>query len=272
MLTPALLATGLTLWPAQPGVRRLAGLRDGASSGREKVRYTPRLGRMAAVVAALACVLVAGIAVTIGGGFLVAAVLLHRRSRMRARETVLACDELAASVRGVVTEIRAGAHPVAAVEAVAREAPAWLGRRWRTLAVSARQRGSPTGLRRSDEKAPGPGAVQADLVFARVSAAWSLSTRHGIPLAEVLDAVYRDVEATARSARGLDARLAGARAGAAVLACLPVAGLALGEAMGAGPVGVLLGMPTGSVLFVAGALLQLAGVAWTSKLTGRVLP
>ncbi|HEV2779022.1 MAG TPA: type II secretion system F family protein, partial [Actinophytocola sp.] len=108
-------------------------------------------------------------------------------------------------------------------------------------------------------------------VLGQLSRAWILVQRHGVPLADVLDAVRGDLEARVRFARQVLARMAGPRASATVLALLPVVGLALGEAMGARPLHVLTGTATGQLLLVVGVTLACAGVAWSARLTDRVV-
>jgi tight adherence protein B len=65
--------------------------------------------------------------------------------------------------------------------------------------------------------------------------------------------------------------MAGPRASATVLALLPCVGVALGEAMGAAPVNVLLSTPMGQLLLVVGCALVWAGMAWTAKLTEQAV-
>ncbi|WP_407690032.1 type II secretion system F family protein, partial [Saccharomonospora iraqiensis] len=110
------------------------------------------------------------------------------------------------------------------------------------------------------------------LAVRRLSVAWSLADEHGIPLADLLDVVRRDLDATVRSAGRTEAGMAGPRTSAGVLALLPAVGIALGEATGAAPLAVLTGTGLGAVLLLVGTGLVLAGVLWTSALTGRVMP
>jgi tight adherence protein B len=65
--------------------------------------------------------------------------------------------------------------------------------------------------------------------------------------------------------------MAGPRAGAAVLAGLPLFGVVLGELGGAGPLAVLSGTPPGQVLLVAGVVLICAGLRWSGRLTRQVI-
>ncbi len=272
-MIPALtvVAVGLLLWPSRAVGQRLAALGPSSPRDRVGVRWCDRrVAPALAVLSVAGFALVAGVLVTVACGLLVTAFLLHRRTRVRAQSAVDDLDHLTSALHGMVVELRAGSHPVVAVDTVVREAPPGLAGRLGALAASVRLHGSPD----TDANASSSGRAPTHLerVVAQVSAAWSLAARHGVPLADILGAVHRDVEATARAARQLDARLAGARAGAVVLALLPLAGLALGEVMGAAPLGVLTSTPGGAMVFAVGAGLLLAGVAWTSRLTGRVLP
>ncbi|HEY5518801.1 MAG TPA: type II secretion protein F, partial [Cellulomonas sp.] len=60
--------------------------------------------------------------------------------------------------------------------------------------------------------------------------------------------------------------LAGPRATARVLTGLPVLGVALGAAVGADPVGVLLGGGLGTVALMTGVALVLVGRWWIARL------
>jgi tight adherence protein B len=56
-----------------------------------------------------------------------------------------------------------------------------------------------------------------------------------------------------------------------VLAGLPALGLAMGSGVGAEPWRVLTTTGTGQVLLVVGVTLELAGLAWSRRLVGRVI-
>ncbi|MFD1050398.1 type II secretion system F family protein, partial [Kibdelosporangium lantanae] len=110
-----------------------------------------------------------------------------------------------------------------------------------------------------------------DPLLADTVHAWALADRHGLPLADVLTAVVRDLEQRARFARQVQARMAGPRASATVLAYMPLTGVGLGEMMGAHPLRVLSGTTLGQVLLVVGVGLVCAGVLWSAKLTRQVV-
>jgi tight adherence protein B len=102
--------------------------------------------------------------------------------------------------------------------------------------------------------------------LARVAAAWALSMRTGTPLVDLLLRVRRDLADGQASRRAVGAAVAGPQASAAVLALLPVLGIALGSALGANPVGILFATGAGRVLLALGVLLDAAGVLWTLAL------
>jgi tight adherence protein B len=64
--------------------------------------------------------------------------------------------------------------------------------------------------------------------------------------------------------------MTGPKASAGALALLPVLGIALGEAIGAGPLGVLTGTGLGQALLLAGVTLLCAGVLWSGRITSQV--
>jgi tight adherence protein B len=87
----------------------------------------------------------------------------------------------------------------------------------------------------------------------------------------VAGAVEDDLRARSRHRQELRAAVAAPRAGATVLAGLPVLGLAMGSGVGADPWAVLTTTGTGQVLLVAGVALELAGLAWSGRLVRRAL-
>jgi tight adherence protein B len=107
--------------------------------------------------------------------------------------------------------------------------------------------------------------------LARLSGAVLLSGRTGCSLADVVSSVEDDLRARHRLDLELRSATAGPRAGALLLAGLPVLGLAMGSGVGADPWSVLTTTGTGQLLLVAGVGLELAGVAWSSRLVRRAV-
>ncbi|EUA85128.1 type II secretion system protein F [Mycobacteroides abscessus subsp. abscessus] len=69
----------------------------------------------------------------------------------------------------------------------------------------------------------------------------------------------------------MNAGLAGPRATAVVLTGLPVAGIGLGQMIGARPLSVLCAGGVGGALLVVGVTLACAGLLWADAITGKAL-
>jgi tight adherence protein B len=67
------------------------------------------------------------------------------------------------------------------------------------------------------------------------------------------------------------AQVAGPVATCVLLALLPLFGLAMGGALGAEPLDLLFGTPVGVGLLTCAAVLEMAGLVWMTRITGRVL-
>jgi len=243
---PLCVGAALACWPAAP-TRLQAAIEP---------PMTVRIPEVWRVVrwllpAALAGVL-AGAGGAVAAGVLTLAWRQEWRAHRRATADLALAAHTAAALRTMVAELRSGAHPVTAAEAAAEAVPAVAGD-LRALATAARL----------DTELRAPALPQ-------LAAAWMLGKRHGLPMADVLDAARRDAEAGLAFARRMRAKLAGPRASAAVLTGLPVLCLLLGQGMGAAPVSVLTGSAVGQLLLVAGCVLLWAGTAWCRALTGRV--
>lgn len=98
-----------------------------------------------------------------------------------------------------------------------------------------------------------------------------LSQRTGCALAEVVAAVESDLARRGRQRADLRAAAAGHRATVALLAGLPILGLAMGSGIGAEPVRILTTTPIGHLLLLTGVALELLGLAWSRFLTDRAL-
>ncbi|MRH90474.1 hypothetical protein GFY24_24025 [Nocardia sp. SYP-A9097] len=246
----------------EPGSRR----RFARLFGRTKRFRRPGRGATVrlAVVSALPATLLVGV------GPLVAAILVAgtlavrwrraRSDRIRTAESV----QLLEGLETVIGELRIGAHPSAAAEVAAVET---IGPTARAFAVSAaRSRLGGSGaeaFRRTGT------AIPEEL--SRIAEAWQVADRHGLALAELLTATRLDLLGRKRFRDRTSAALAGARATAAVLALLPLLGIALGQLMGAAPLHVLFISPAGTWLLPLGAALTCAGLLWTDAITAKVL-
>ncbi|MGW0517957.1 type II secretion system F family protein [Crossiella sp. NPDC003009] len=248
-MTPAAalcLALAVLLWPPRTSHHRLAQLHPPPPRQPRNHPSRPLL-----LIPPVLATLVAGI-----GGLLAATALTwtlyrhHTRTRehRKARHTDTARAD---TLNLLVTQLRTGTHPALAAEAVAKEADPTVIPTLTTLATAARLGAHPS---HTDD---------------RLLRAWNTAHNHGIPLADLLDAERRDLEQRTRFAAQVEARLAGARATATILATLPALGILLGEAMNAHPLHVLTATPAGQFLLPIGALLICTGLEWSARLTAN---
>ncbi|RKT52135.1 type II secretion system F family protein [Saccharothrix australiensis] len=248
-----LLAAALLVLPPSAG-RRLTALR-----GRRQRRW--RLPRPnLPIVLGLGAVpgLVLGVGGSVAGALVALTVWRARADRKEERERLAATASIAEGLAAFVAELRSGAHPARAAAGAAEDASPPAVDVFRTIASTAARGGN----------------VEAALAHPdarRLARAWRLSSEHGVPLADVLEAVRQDLRQRIGFAHRFHARMAGPRASAAVLAALPVFGVLLGEVTGSGPLDVLTSTTAGQVLLVAGAGLICAGLRWSAHLTRRVV-
>lgn len=104
-----------------------------------------------------------------------------------------------------------------------------------------------------------------------LDAAWQVAELTGAPLTEVLGRVRADVAARRDTARQVRAAVAGPASSAVLLALLPLLGAGLGAAMGADPIGVLLGTSAGRLLLCLAAVLDAGGVVWTQRMIQKAV-
>jgi tight adherence protein B len=261
----AALALALVCAPGPRARRRVLALCPAPRGGR-LVRL-PAPAAASALVGALAGFLVAGPAGALAGAVLAVLVRRRRAARTAAADADATAAELAAALRRITDELRAGAHPASALEGAVGDGP-----RARAVLAEAAVAGRlgdgvPAALMREAKQRP---SAAADL--RRTARAWRLAERHGIPLAETLGAVAAEMTWRLQYAGRVRAQLAGPRATAAVLTALPVLGIGLGELLGAEPLAVLRGGVLGQVLLVLGVGLTAAGHAWCEHILRRAVP
>jgi tight adherence protein B len=247
---PALLLAAAVLLASLPGPgrARLRALRAPASGGRPAAPpYLPL------AVAALAFTR-PGLAALALLGLAAARPLAAARARTRDAAAVTAA--LPELCRATAAELRTGAPPSLALARAAADAPPPLAAHLRRL---------------THDVAPAPPAEWAALPGAEplraLGALWSVAADAGHGLADGLDRLAASLAAEQRRRADVAAQLAGPRASAAVLAALPLCGLALAGSLGARPVPFLLGTPYGLACLVAGLALDAAGVWWVRRIT-----
>lgn len=223
---------------------------------------------VAAIVGGVIGLTTAGLAGALPAALAAATAVSRWQARRRQARSLAVAADLAAVLGLLTAELRAGAHPATAAEHAASDAAPITAAVLTSVAATARLCGDvPQVLRRQAQAVP---VLQQPLD--QLAAAWTLAERHGIPLADVLDTVRGDLDHRVRARRRLHASLAGPRATAAVLACLPVLGLLLGQAVGAQPWRVLTETAAGQALLVIGVTLICAGLTWSARLVAGVTP
>ncbi|MGW6457245.1 type II secretion system F family protein [Streptomyces sp. NPDC055078] len=194
----------------------------------------------------------------------VAVPLVRRRLRTRERSRVRErrAAEVIALCGAVSGELRAGLQPGQALVCAAGATGA-LGSGEAAVVAAARFGGDvPQALR---EAAREPGADG----LAGVAACWRVAVDSGAGLVAGLDRLEAALRADRDQREDTRAQLAGARSTIGLLALLPVVGLAMGWGLGADPFRVLLHTPAGLMCLLIGGLLQIAGVCWAARITGK---
>jgi tight adherence protein B len=247
--------------PATARLRRL-GWRPGPTARPRRLPVAAAVG-----VGVLAGSLALGPAGGLAGG--IAAVLGHRR-RLRssaAHAATATATELADALGRITEELRAGAHPAAALRGTGGDGPR--ARAVLAPAGAAAELGDGVPGALAAEAARHPG-VARDL--SRIAQSWALADRHGVPPVELLVAVHADLRWRVTHAGRIGALLAGPRATATVLTALPALGIALGELVGAGPLAVLRSGVLGQLLVVVGGGLAATGAVWTERILRGAVP
>ncbi len=213
-----------------------------------------------AAVAALVC---AGSLLAGGSGaaicFAVAlplatALRVWRRQRSR-RGAARNAAEVATASRLLAGLLRLGHVPAAALRVAAADFPLLA----EVVAVQEVGGAVAPALRRLGVR---PGARG----LADLGAAWEVSERTGASLGATLEALAERLIAAGAVTDVVSAELAAPRATGRLLAVLPIAGLALGYAMGGDPVAFLTGSAAGQLSLALGIALGCAGVLWTEHI------
>ncbi|MFF2651073.1 type II secretion system F family protein [Streptomyces sp. NPDC058045] len=180
-----------------------------------------------------------------------------RRAQDRRTEAVIGlCGVLAG-------EVRAGRQPGQALLAAGRErADGLAGARAEVLAAARFGGDVPAVLGRA---AGEPGAEG----LAGIGACWRVAVDRGAGLAAGLDRLEAALRAERDQRAELRAQLAGARSTALLLAALPVLGLALGSALGADPLRVLLHSAAGLGCLAVGGALEALGLWWALRIVRK---
>ncbi len=163
---------------------------------------------------------------------------------------------------GVAGELRAGLQPAQALVAAAQPTGV-LGAAEASVIAAARFGGDvPKALREAAQE-PGAGGL------AGVAACWRVAVDSGAGLAAGLDRLESALRAEQDQREDMRSQLAGARSTIGLLALLPVVGLAMGWALGADPLRVLLHTPAGLMCLLVGGVLETAGLCWAARIVKK---
>lgn len=253
----------LVAWPvSRAGTRVLArGGEQVQAVRRSRVSWGP------AVVAVPVAGVAAGIPAAVATAMLLGLALRVRRRKAADLRRKRDDELLRRGLSAMIAELSVGTAPERACAAAAAD-----------LAAAPEAVGSaiPGELARMAARAElGAGVVASgaggEPGLRALADAWHAAAVHGLALADLLGALRDDLVARRDFAERTRAGLAGPRATALVLSALPLLGLALGEAMGARPVAVLLGTGLGGILLVIGVALTCCGVLWSEHIVGKAM-
>ncbi|WP_327325172.1 type II secretion system F family protein [Streptomyces sp. NBC_01210] len=195
----------------------------------------------------------------VAGAVAVPLVRRRLRARERRRERERRAEGVIALCGAVAGELRAGLQPGQALLFAARSTGVLGGAEAAVLAAARFGGDVPQALR---EAARQPGADG----LAGVAACWRVAVDSGAGLAAGLDRLEAALRAEWGQRQELRAQLAGAWSTVVLLAVLPLIGLAMGWALGADPLGVLLHTAAGLVCLLVGGLLEAAGFCWAMRI------
>lgn len=260
MTALTLLALGVLLPGGRPGFR-IAEVAGTARAGR-RTRPTMMVFTLTAGLVGAMFLLLGQLSVAIAGGAALAtavSTIRHARRMARARRRATATAGFLGHVLG---ELRAGAGMpqamAAAAEASGEDAPPEFTELVTVTAARTLAGGSgPAVLLDAGDKIP-------DL--ADTAQLWRIAEHHGIPMGPLIEQAQARLDARARHRAATAAALQGPQATAVVLTLLPVAGVLMGVAMGADPLGLLFGGGLGGVLLVVGVALSCAGFLWSRRI------
>jgi tight adherence protein B len=230
------------------------------------VHAAPVRWRRPATAVAVACVaamaMVLPVAVTLAAGIVGATLTLRRRRSLARRAHASEAAALQSALDVLISELRVGAHPVAAFEVAAREVDGPVAASLRGVAARARLGADVTAGLRSFAA-----SSRLSAHWERLALFWGLAQTHGLAIATLMRAAHRDVVEREHFSARVDAGMAGARTTAAVLAGLPVLGIGLGQLIGADPLNFLLAGGAGGWLLAAGVTLACCGLLWSDRIT-----
>lgn len=253
-MTVLLLAVAIVLVPAQPARRIGVG-----TPPRNPAVFLPIVSALAVPVVLATDRLLVVLAAAIACATAIHTLVRSQRKKaatLRLEATATYLGHLVAALRAGSTVADASAR---AVNQLPDATPAELTRELERAAAHLRRGGNGASI-----------LAESHLDELRdVGALWGLSARLGIPMADLLESARSRIDNALRHRQATNAALAGPRATAVVLSVLPLAGILMGQAMGARPIALLTGGGFGSLLLLGGTALVCAGFYTSQFIIGR---
>jgi tight adherence protein B len=189
-------------------------------------------------------------------GDALAGILARRRSRSRPRT-----EQLAAALRTLAAELRAGSTPSEALIRSTGSPPLW------PSAITAARFGEPidAGFKADADRDPELGHALLQL-----AACWHVGINRGSGLVVSLDRLVLSLRAQQEVRATVRNELAAPRATSRMLAFLPVVGVAMGYLLGADPISWFFGTSAGFAVLVIAIVLTVLGAIWTHRIVQQV--
>ncbi|MEU2372325.1 type II secretion system F family protein [Streptomyces pseudogriseolus] len=236
-----------------------AGWSGALARAGERLRRRPRVEWASLAVGAVLAVLGASLLPVVAGAAGVPLLRRVRRAAAARKERDGRADAVIALCGALAGELRAGRQPGEALWPAARDSGG-LGDTQAAVLAAARFGGDVPDALTAAARQPGAEGLRG------LAACWRVAVDQGAGLADGLDRLEAALRAERDQRADLRAQLSGARTTAVMLAGLPVVGLALGAALGADPLHVLLHTPQGAVCLAAGGVLEGLGLWWALRI------
>lgn len=236
---------------------RLVGPDESDSAPRRSAALSwPVASVIVGMTGSAAAAVLVGPAIGAAAAIVVIAVRALARQVVSRRALAARRAQLRTAVDVLIGELEAGARPTSALQAAGSAAPLYEDVFGRAAQRAARADDAAVSLVELPDTAA-------------LGHAWRLGEDTGAALAGVLRRVADDLKAAEAQRQAAAVALSGPRSSAAVLAGLPVLGVGLGVAMGARPGQFLFGSGIGQLVCCCGLLLDVAGIAWMSRILRR---
>ncbi|MEV5334909.1 type II secretion system F family protein [Streptomyces werraensis] len=229
------------------------------ASAADRLRARLRVEWASLAVGVVLAVLGASVLPVVAGAAGVPVLRKVRRAAAARKERDARADAVVALCGALAGELRAGRQPGEALLPAARDSGG-LGDTQAAVLAAARFGGDVPDALTAAARQPGAEGLRG------LAACWRVAVDQGAGLADGLDRLEAALRAERDQRADLRAQLSGARATTVMLAGLPVVGLALGAALGADPLHVLLHTPSGTVCLAAGGVLEGLGLWWALRI------